>query len=370
MILFLTLKVFSATGGIEKVCRVAGKALYEYGLEKNKPVKIYAMHGPKGIASGNKYFPAEIFRSFGKARFRYVKDAVLAGRESETVIMSHINLLVVGWLIKKLKPSVNLVLIAHGIEVWKPLSFYKRHMLKACDKIVSVSHFTEDRVRELHSVPVKKSSVLNNCIDPFLVKPEKKVKDPSLMKRYGLADDDIVLFTLTRLSEKDRYKGYDRVLRSMAELIKEEGTAAAKVKYLLAGSYEEAEKQFIDQLIDELQLEGRVILSGFVADEELPAHFSLADIYIMPSVKEGFGIVFVEAMYYDLPVIAGNADGSSDALLNGKLGLLIDPYNPAEIKAAVMKMISKREQYKPDHDLLMKHFSYEVYKQELEKIIA
>ena len=45
----------------------------------------------------------------------------------------------------------------------------------------------------------------------------------------------------------------------------------------------------------------------------------------MPSMKEGFGIVFIEAMCIGLPVIAGNKDGSVDALCNGKLGILVDP---------------------------------------------
>ena len=62
--LFLTLKVFSATGGIEKVCRVVGKTLFEYGMEKNEAVAVYAMHGDKTAVDGNRYLPSEIFRSF------------------------------------------------------------------------------------------------------------------------------------------------------------------------------------------------------------------------------------------------------------------------------------------------------------------
>jgi len=365
LILFLTLKVFSATGGIEKVCRVVGKALYEYGLKNNVPVRVFSMHGPKRAAVGNRYFPAEIFRGFAGARTRFVIRAVLTGKRSQTVILSHINLLLAGWLIKKLRPSVKLILIAHGIEIWKPLSRRHRMMLRSCDEIVSVSRFTADKIKELHGIPEEKCGVLNNCIDPFLAIPEKQERNEALLKRYGFKAEDIILLTLTRLSEKDRYKGYDYILAAMPELISEN----KNIKYLLAGSYSDEEKKYIDSLIEKFGIANNVVLSGYVEEEELPAHFTLADIYVMPSVKEGFGIVFVEAMYYGVPAIAANADGSVDALLNGRLGLLIDPAKPEAITGAIKKMLTDRKKYIPDHDLLMQHFGYEHYKEELEGVI-
>ena len=112
------------------------------------------------------------------------------------------------------------------------------------------------------------------------------------------------------------------------------------------------------------------MLAGYVPEEELALHFLMADLYVMPSTKEGFGIVFIEAMYYGLPVIAGNTDGSTDALLNGKLGLLIQPNNPQEIEFAVNKIINNKNIYKPNHQLLMENFGYNAYKKKLEKILS
>jgi phosphatidyl-myo-inositol dimannoside synthase len=89
----------------------------------------------------------------------------------------------------------------------------------------------------------------------------------------------------------------------------------------------------------------------------------------MPSKKEGFGIVFIEAMYYNLPVIAGNKDGSVDALLNGKLGLLVDPDSQEEINNAIKKIINHEESFLPDHNLLMQNFSFGSYKNNLKGIM-
>lgn len=319
------------------------------------------MHDAQEDAQGNKYFPAEMFKGYHARKVNFMLAAVKAGCKSKTVFISHINLLMAGWLIKKYSPSTNVMIMAHGIEVWKPLSSIKKNMLMACDKIISVSHFTSGTVQALHGLPLHKCAVLNNCIDPYLPPFEGTEKNEVLMNRYGFKASDKILFTLTRLSKRDRYKGYDYVLEAMVKLIR----FNKNIKYLLAGKYDSAEKLHLDNIIAQFGLTENVILTGFVADEELPAHFSLADIYVMPSVKEGFGIVFIEAMYYGIPVIAGNEDGSVDALLQGRLGLLIQPNAPEAITKAITKMITEKEKFIPDHKMLMQYFGYEAYKDKL-----
>jgi glycosyltransferase involved in cell wall biosynthesis len=89
----------------------------------------------------------------------------------------------------------------------------------------------------------------------------------------------------------------------------------------------------------------------------------------MPSEKEGFGIVFIEAMHYGKPVIAGNKDGSVDALLNGQLGALVNPESVAEITCALKKMIVCPGQLAPNQKLLKEHFSFEVYRKRWEKVL-
>ena len=117
-------------------------------------------------------------------------------------------------------------------------------------------------------------------------------------------------------------------------------------------------------------LQQQVIIAGFIPADELAAHFALADLYIMPSHKEGFGIVFIEAMFYGKPVIAGNADGSAEALDNGKLGILINPDDTEQITNAVIAVLENKHAFIPNIQQVMDKFSYPVYKKNLRGIIA
>ena len=133
-LLFLTLKIFSATGGIEKVCKIAGRVFYEYFEENNGKLFIYAMHD-KNEAFNSKYFPFKVYKAFNANKFLFGVKTICTGLSSDVIILSHSNLLFFGNIIKLVRPSVQLVLFAHGIEVWKPFSKLKSKWLKKCNII-------------------------------------------------------------------------------------------------------------------------------------------------------------------------------------------------------------------------------------------
>ncbi|MEO8823365.1 MAG: asparagine synthase (glutamine-hydrolyzing) [Ginsengibacter sp.] len=363
-ILLLTLRTFSLTGGIEKVSKVAGKALYDICETTGQDFSVYSMYDETNDID-EKYFPKKNFTGFGIRRLKFTQKAIVGGMKNDVIFLSHINLLPVGYFVKLLSPKTKLVLIAHGIEAWKTFKGMKKIMLLKCDQILSVSQYTKESLIHLNHFPPEKIQILNNCLDPFLEKPIRNGKEKDLLEKYHLTKEDTVLLTLTRLAARERYKGYDIVIESLKELRKKD----PHLKYLIIGKYDEEEKQRLDFLIREAGLEAHVTFTGFVADEELAEHFNLADIYIMPSTKEGFGIVFIEAMYYNKPVIAGNKDGSVDALLNGDLGLLVNPESLEEVSCAILKMVNDKEQFLPNKKLLMDHFSFPVYKEKWRNIL-
>jgi len=363
--LFLTLRVFSATGGIEKVCRVAGKAMHELAVEQPpKKMAICSLYDVQADINTD-YFPAAIFTGFGKSRFNFFQCVVKKGFGSERIILSHVNLLLIGYIIKLLSPKTKLVLMAHGIEVWQRFTWWKRMALLKCDLIIAVSQFTRQKLIGENGLPENKITVLNNCLDPFLPAPLANGKPVSLLQRYGIQATDKVLLTLTRMAYNEQYKGYEQVIQSVSALMKK----ANSIKYLLVGKYDATEKARLDALVNQLGVQEHVIFSGFIPDAELAAHYALADLYIMPSQKEGFGIVFIEAMFYGKPVIAGNVDGSVDALQNGQLGILVDPNNQQQITAAIEQALTDTKKNTPTKEAVLQHFGFPAYKEKLRAVL-
>ena len=148
-----------------------GKALYEESIENDGLLQVCSMYDKQQDAFNNPYFPAENFRGFGINKLQFIKQMVQAGFKYDRVILSHINLLPVGWLIKKLSPRYQ----NNFAGTWdrNMVSCYarKRKMLHQCDKIIAVSNYTKNKIREVHGIPEKKIAVLNNCLDPFLPLP-------------------------------------------------------------------------------------------------------------------------------------------------------------------------------------------------------
>ncbi|UAY50703.1 glycosyltransferase family 4 protein [Ferruginibacter albus] len=363
-VLFLTLKIFSAAGGIERVCRILGKAISELNENPQQNVAIYSMYD-KSSNFDSKYFSKDTYKAFDRKKTNFVINAVRQGVKSDIVILSHINLLLPGFLIKLFSPKTKLVLLAHGIEVWDTFPKKRIKMLNSVDKILAVSRFTQDKMTEYNQPDKTRFTILNNCLDPFLPALQQKDKDTSLMKKYNFSENDIILMTLSRLTKDDRYKNYDNVINVVSDI----KVQHPNLKYFLVGKYSEEEKQRLEKFIKEKKVQDSVVFAGYIPDEELAAHYNLCDVFIMPSQKEGFGIAFIEAMFYGKPVIAGNQDGSTDALCNGQLGLLVNPDNLEDIKSAVLTVLSDIKKYKPSTDMLMQHFSYPTYKNNLQKAI-
>jgi len=315
-----------------------------------------------------KYLPATRFNGFSANRLKFIVEAIKLGGKCNTLIISHINMSSVGLAIKILNPKCRVMLVAHGIEVWRPLTLFKRMFLKNCDKVICVSEFTRHEIIRRHKVDADKCVIINNAIDPFMSLPDKLSKTESLLARYGITSDNDILFTLTRLANTEQYKGYDQVIRSLGKLKSE----FSGIRYVLAGKYDDKEKQRIEQLIAEHNAEGLVILPGFVNEEELTGHFLMADLFVLPSKKEGFGIVFIEALACGLPVICGNTDGSLDAIKCGELGKAIDPDNQTELELEIVKHLKNRHRLTDRARLQQQCISYfnsDNYIQKLEKVL-
>lgn len=362
MVLFLTLKTFSLTGGIEKACRSMIKALDELKV----PFNSWSMYD-QVTDLDTRYTSTSNFFGFGGQRLIFAINCVKAAFRYETVILSHVNLLLFGKIIKLIKPSAKIILWAHGIEVWRPLPAWKKKFLSEKAEVWAVSEYTKTRLITLHQIPASNIKVLHNTLDPFLPLASTFSKPSFLLDRHQLKAENFVIFTLTRLSSTEHLKNYDLVIEAVEKLKNQ----YPQLCYMIGGKADEAEKQRLEQLIEQKQLNERVKLLGFIDEKEIADYYQTADCFVLPSKKEGFGIVLIEAAVNGCQVIGGNVDGSTDALLNGKLGQLVDPDNVDAIATAIEQAINnKNHDPQRQQQLTVEHFGFDTYKNKVAQLLG
>jgi phosphatidyl-myo-inositol dimannoside synthase len=240
----------------------------------------------------------------------------------DVVVCGHLNLLAAAWLLARFHNS-HLVLIIHGIEAWEPSKHrISNWLVHNIDGLISVSRLSAERFSRWSNFPAERAFILPNCVDLKRFRPLPK--DPGLMERYKLQSSRVIM-TIGRLVSRERYKGIDELIEVMPRLIEWHPT----VKYMIVG--EGTDRPRLEAKVKSLKLSDCVIFAGRVPESELVSYYNLADVYAMPSRGEGFGIVLIEAAACGIRVIGGDKDGSREALLDGRLGRLVDPSDTKQL---------------------------------------
>lgn len=259
------------------------------------------------------------------------------------VISSHVNFLPAAYLLKRWR-GVPYMGVAHGIEVWGNRRPQLHAALHCADLILAVSRHTRELLTTEQQVPPERLGILPNTFEQNAFSPGSK--PPELVHRYHLPTSARVIFSFGRLAASERYKGFDRIITALPEIRRQ----VPDTYYLIGGTGDDRPR--LESLAQANGTAERVIFTGFIRPEELCGHYNLCDAFAMPSTGEGFGIVYLEALACGKPVLAGNRDGSVDALADGRFGALIDPDNQPELQATLVQMLLRQHphplMFRPD----------------------
>ncbi len=248
----------------------------------------------------------------------------------DLIITTHLNFTVAAYWLKRLT-GIPYWTVAHGIEAWDIKNAAIKTALQHADRILAVSKYTHDRLLQEQNLDPNKVSILPNTFNPNRFK--RAPKPTYLLEKYHLQPEQPIILTVSRLAAAERYKGYDQILRALPQI----RLPIPDVHYIIVGKGDDQPR--IEQLITRLGLQDCVTLAGFVPDKQLCDYYNLCDVFAMPSTREGFGIVYLEALACGKPVLGGNQDGAIDALCHGELGALVNPEDIQEITEAIIKII-------------------------------
>ncbi|MBN2517867.1 MAG: glycosyltransferase [Candidatus Altiarchaeota archaeon] len=172
-------------------------------------------------------------------------------------------------------------------------------------------------------------------VTPYGIDPKKFYKaapDRRLMEKLGL-EKKTVLISVCRLSKR---KGLGYLLEALPRVIEKE----RDLRLLIVGDGPEKDK--LQQLTKRFGLQENVIFVGSTPNDELIRYYNLADIFVLPSLHEGMGIVFLEAMACGLPVVTTKTGGMTDFVVDGKTGLLVEAKNSKQLADALIKVVGDR----------------------------
>jgi glycosyltransferase involved in cell wall biosynthesis len=218
------------------------------------------------------------------------------------------------------------------------------HTSVISDRIVTVSYaMKEDLVN--HGWPGEKIYVVWNGVDPDVYDPAKvaDAEVKALRARYGVAPDETMMLFVGRLNW---VKGIMDLVQAMPEVLKE----YPKVKLVILGTGDEEAN--VRELIARLNVRNNVVLRlEFVPEHERIVHYAAADLCVFPSLYEPFGIVSLEAMALEKPIVVGakGVSGLKEQVVSagpGQTGVHVDGSDPADIAWGVKKVLASPEKAK------------------------
>jgi phosphatidylinositol alpha-1,6-mannosyltransferase len=231
-----------------------------------------------------------------------------------------------------------LVSYALGDDVLRPQrTWYARPLfyqaLKKVDLFVAISRYTKKLLLDV-GVPSDRVVIIQPPIDQERF--TKQGNGASI--RAILPPHDLILLTICRLSKK---KGVDRIIELMPRLKRR----FPGLLYVVGGDGEDLPR--LRMLAHRYNVADSVIFLGRVPEERLVDVYAAGDVFVMLTQAdlrrgrvEGFGIAFLEAGSQGLPVIGPKEGGSTDAIINGVTGYLVDPYDLNDIESRIVELLS------------------------------
>lgn len=227
----------------------------------------------------------------------------------------------------------------HGEEIttvitWGNYGSRRKDNLAKADAVVAVSNFTRSALINLMQVNPEKIELITNGVDTsrFYAGP----KSQYVIEKFGLQGKRILL-SVGRLVER---KGFDMTIKALPSILEE----CPNIQYVIVGTGEYFGE--LKKLAAENGVTDNITFAGKVNEKELIELYQTCDLFIMPNRElsdkdtEGFGLVFLEANACGRAVIGGRAGGVVDAIQEGKNGLLVNGWDIADIKRAVVTLMN------------------------------
>ena len=330
-VLALVTDAFGGYGGIAQYNRDFLNALAETGAASS--ITVLPRHAPECIAP-----PTAIDQVPARpGRLTYSATALMTAlrRRTGIVFCGHLYMAPLAWLIARLKRA-KLVIQMHGIEAWPRPSRLQRAATEAADLVLCVSRHTRACVLGWAAMAPERVVVVPNTVAEGFTPGDGH----NFRAALGV-EGKRVLLTIGRMDSRERYKGHDRVIVAIPDLVRR----GHDIVYVIIGQGDDRVR--LEEVARDIGVAERVRFLGSVGTRQLAEVYRIADLFVMPSAGEGFGIVFLEAMASGTPALGLDFGGARDALAEGELGTAVS--EKGDLPDAIARLLAEP---KPDPNAL------------------
>ncbi len=226
-----------------------------------------------------------------------------------------------------------------GEHVNQAIYDIERKGMHAADKIIAVSHLTRNIIISRYGVTGEKVEVVYNGVE----RDDSSALD---FDKVGIRSDEKIVLFLGRITMQ---KGPEYFLMAAKKVLE----VMDNVKFVMAGSGDMMGR--IIEMAAAMGIGHKVLFTGFLHGDDVQKVFEMADLYVMPSVSEPFGIAPLEALNHDVPVLISKQSGVAEVLTHA---LKADFWDITEIANKVVAVL----RYPPLHMTLREHGNFEVRK--------
>jgi len=352
--LLLAPELFASEGGIPRILQIYLKALCELAGPTDA-VRFVALND--GVVDSHdlrRYSNdrLEDWQVCGRNKSRFIRAVFDLSRNCDRLICGHVAQLPVALAAKTLNPSLRYYLVAHGIEVWRPFKLAERLALRGAERIFCVSDYTRRELLRYCPLPEGRAVVLHNALDPYFQIAPGEPRDGRTP----------VILVVTRLTAADRYKGVEHLVAAMPAIRAQLPNAVLRI----VGRGDDL--PHLQKMRDQLGLRPAIEFLGYVDDRRMTAELRACSLFALPSKKEGFGLVFLEAMANGRPCLGARAGGIPE-VITGDTGVLVAFGDVPALAAACVAALQREW----DESAILeraRHFSYSPFKARLASLLG
>lgn len=326
-------------GGLEKIAASDALDVGALGLQvsflcyEGSPLHRH-LEGRKEV----KLFPIDFKpRDFFDFKLRNEINRLIHGEQVNLIHTHQTTLLgsLIPWVVRN--PNIVIIASRHLMNRhWKRNPFHA-FLYRRLDSLVVMSETLKQNVLETHFLKERQLKVIAHGIDFEVFDPHRIQRD-ILRKQWGADDQTVVLGVVGRI---DPDKGQGVFLKAVAGL-EDQMKNQYKLKYVIVGEPTLDRKstymEELQQLIEQLHIKENVVFTGFL--ENIAEVMGALDIFVMPSREEAFGLVAIEAMAMERPVVISNAGSAKEIVRNEQFGLLFRPMDAFDLRRKLIQLLS------------------------------